>query len=431
APPPTDLQAVRLSKMEPLVLKPNEEKTVSVLYMNVGKPAWKKRALILNNIVVATTGGAAASFTTPDWISPDKILQFDTGEVKSGQTEIYSIPLKAPATYGIYTIHFQLVVNDETIEGGGLDLPITVTDDGSLVAPTADIVPPDIMKEPKIKIGLYTTENPIEFISESFYKATDANGQDFGLIAAGEKASISFNEETGLYTLVLPAKTVETTSSIRIVPIQESSIFILANYNNRPRWNLDLNDNQFRGGLEVRYAPTGYLWVINDLLMEDYLKGLAEANNVSPPEFLKALMTAARSYANYHLNNPIKHQAGGFILDSENDQVYRGYGQEKRAPNIAAAVEATRGMIVTYKSEPVVTPFFGRSSGRTLSFKEVWGVNKPWLVSVKTPYDKGYKRWGHGVGLSAQDAIGRAKRGANWDDILKYYYRGTELQNMY
>lgn len=431
APQPTGLEAVRLSKLEPLVLKPNEEKTVSVMYMNAGKPSWKKRALILNNIAIAAEGNATIAFATPAWLNPGQILQFENGEVNPGQTEIYSIPLKAPAANGIYTLHLQLIVDDEPIEGGGLDLPVTVTDDSNFVAPNAGVIVPDNMKEPKIKIGLYSTEDPVEFISESFYKATDASGQNFGIIAAGEKAVISFNEETGLYTLVLPTLTVETTSSIRIVPIQENSIFTLTNYNNRPRWNLDLNDNQFRGGLEMRYAPTGYLWVINNILMEDYLKGLAEANNASPPEFLKALMTAARSYANYHLNNPTKHQAGGFILDSENDQVYRGYGQEKRAPNIAAAVEATRGMIVTYKGEPVVTPFFGRSSGRTLSFKEVWGVNKPWLVSVKAIYDKGRKRWGHGVGMSAQDAIGRAKHGANWDAILKYYYRGTELQKMY
>ena len=74
---------------------------------------------------------------------------------------------------------------------------------------------------------------------------------------------------------------------------------------------------------------------------------------------------------------------------------------------------------------------FARSNGHTKSAKVVWGTDQPWLQSVATPYDKGRTQWGHGVGMSARDGLYRAKDGANWDDILKYYYTGIDLQKIY
>ena len=95
------------------------------------------------------------------------------------------------------------------------------------------------------------------------------------------------------------------------------------------------------------------------------------------------------------------------------------------------AIEETRGFVATYNNEPADTPYFARSNGKTKSAKAVWGAEKPWLVAVTTPYDKGKTQWGHGVGMSARDGLYRAKDGSNWDDILKYYYTGIDLQKMY
>jgi stage II sporulation protein D len=36
--------------------------------------------------------------------------------------------------------------------------------------------------------------------------------------------------------------------------------------------------------------------------------------------------------------------------------------------------------------------------------------------------------WGHGVGMSQEGARGMAKKGMNYEAILKYYYRGTEIR---
>ncbi|HEV2147581.1 MAG TPA: SpoIID/LytB domain-containing protein [Longimicrobiaceae bacterium] len=39
--------------------------------------------------------------------------------------------------------------------------------------------------------------------------------------------------------------------------------------------------------------------------------------------------------------------------------------------------------------------------------------------------------WGHGVGMSQTGAVGRAEKGATYEEILKFYYTGIELQKRY
>jgi stage II sporulation protein D len=154
-------------------------------------------------------------------------------------------------------------------------------------------------------------------------------------------------------------------------------------------------------------------------------------SNGAPYEYQKALITAARTYAYWHLTHPGKHIT--FTVDSTYDQVYRGHDRELQQPNIVRAVEETRGQIVHYSGAPVVTPYYANSDGRTRAWTEVWGGGaKPWLVSVEAKYDKGKKLWGHGVGMSARDAAYRADEDKwSWDQLLKYYYTSIDLKRLW
>jgi stage II sporulation protein D len=186
--------------------------------------------------------------------------------------------------------------------------------------------------------------------------------------------------------------------------------------------------------LELRYTPaTDKVWVINELPIESYLKGIAETSNVSPQEYQRALLTGARTYAMYHVQRGTKHANEYYIVDATYDQVYRGYGAEARGSNIVAAVDATRGQIVTFDGKLAITPYYSRSDGRTRSWGEVWygGSNYPWLVSVPVPWDVGRTLWGHGVGLSATGALAAANEGWTYDRILKHFYTGIELRRAY
>ena len=172
------------------------------------------------------------------------------------------------------------------------------------------------------------------------------------------------------------------------------------------------------------------------------MAGIAETGNTTHPEYQKALLTAARTYAYYLIQCACKY--GSFdVVPSTADQLFLGYVSELELPNIRQAANDTRGMMVTYdidsnpatQSDIVITPYFSNTDGRTRSWTEVWGGKaKPWLVSVEATYDKrdGKKMWGHGVGMSNRDAIIRAVEGkATWSEILQYYYTGVSVERIY
>ena len=111
------------------------------------------------------------------------------------------------------------------------------------------------------------------------------------------------------------------------------------------------------------------------------------------------------------------------------DQIYLGYNSELFMPNVAQAALDTAGEMVTYKGDPVPTPYFSHSDGKTRNWKK---PGRPWLKSVKAVYDKGLKMYGHGFGMSNRDAEKHAKKdGWTYDQILKYYYSDTEVEKVY
>lgn len=284
---------------------------------------------------------------------------------------------------------------------------------------------------PIIRVGLYRTDEPIEFISDNDYELRDADGAFTGQIPAGQPLKLFYDAVTKMYTAQNDKGYAESALPLRLVPrVQESDIFTLQNLNNFRGRDTKVNYNQFRGTMEIRFAAR-HVWVINELPIEQYLNGLAEAGEGAPVEFLKALTIAARSFAYEAIQNPTKHPRSQFYVDAEYDQIYKGAVREKINPSWVKAAEETRGVVVTYKDKPVTTPYFAQSAGRTRAWSEVWRGAHPWLVSVKTLYDKGRKRLGHGVGMSTHDAMARAKKGATAEEILRYYYRGTEVRKIW
>ena len=199
-------------------------------------------------------------------------------------------------------------------------------------------------------------------------------------------------------------------------------------------WNNTVNLNWFRGSIEMVYSSISHrLWAVNELYLEDYLRGIAEAKHDSSKEHLKVMAIVARSYAVHHLANGGRHQGEPFQLKNSrngngDDQVYRGYMAEQRQPRIAQAAADTAGVVVTFEGRTVITPYSSRPSGRTRSPAEAgWNVDWPWVVSVPDPDTAGMTRVGHGVGLSGYGSRARAERGETAAQILAYYFPGTTL----
>jgi peptidoglycan hydrolase-like amidase len=189
-----------------------------------------------------------------------------------------------------------------------------------------------------------------------------------------------------------------------------------------------MNFASFRGVLEYRYAPKSKMpYLINELLLENYVSGVGETSNGAPEEYIKALQIAARTYAYTNIGPKPTDDRMFDVYASTVDQLYLGYNFEQFNPKIDFYTAGTRGMMVTYKNKPVTTYYYSRSNGKTKTKKGV-----PWLKSVVCKYDKGMRQLGHGYGMSNRDAAMRAKKDKwSYEKILTYYYSGTEVQKIY
>ncbi len=252
------------------------------------------------------------------------------------------------------------------------------------------------------------------------------------VFSASKTPAVAYSE--GKYFLIESDKTLAvSTTPIKFAPAAGGSFLTLPSFVDM-NWNGTVNLNAFRGTLEVVYSATSdRLWVVNELKLEDYLRGIAEAKHDSPDEHLRTMAILSRSYVVHHYSAGGRHDGEPFHLKNSrngngDDQVYRGYYAETRQPRIARAAADTAGIVVTYNGAPVITPYSSRADGRTRSPAEAgWNVDWPWVVSVPDPDTAGMTRLGHGVGLSGYGSRKRAERGDSAAEITGYYFPGTAL----
>ncbi len=273
--------------------------------------------------------------------------------------------------------------------------------------------------EGKIRVKLSFSGNP-EISGSGLFTAY--SGKDT-LGTLNKDGILKVKMESEKYRIELNGKSFLKPDLIRIGPAS-GTILRIDNYE---------EDNEFRGILEVQIVD-GELNVINELPLEDYMKGIGEEPNAEPYEKIKAVMVAARSYAKYYVDIGEKFPGKPYDLsdDPATSQKYIGYGFEKRAPNVVRAVEETKGEVVFYGGELVKTPYFSSSDGvATKSALDVWNWDAPFLVSVSDSYCKNKAFAGHGVGLSGCGARGMAEAGFTYQDILKHYYTGIDIVDLY
>lgn len=440
-----------LTSQKTVTLSGNGRLQLTHGYKNEGTATWNSMALQF--VGVTPSLGTLSNIHDDSWPSTDEAVHAQA-TTPPGQIGFVSFTIKAPAKKGSYTVSFKLVADGQDVEGGDVTIPVTVTADGYIdttpipvpgpaVTPSGNVLTPapltgdvsTLPAEPNIRAGLYKTTDDTMVVRGMMTGMTASqNGSVVCTFAQGQEAKVVFSRTTKIYTLNGNGCAKTSAAWFVFAGTDGISPLEITDYSRPIAWLPGSNDNSFRGTLELRYTPaTDSVWVINELPIESYLKGIAETSNVSPLEFQKALLTAARTYAMYHVNRGTKHADEFYHVDSHLDQVYRGYGQEARSPNIVQGVTDTRGQIVTYNGTLAITPYFSRSDGRTRDWTEVWGgTGYPWLKSVPVPYDVGQTLWGHGVGLSARGALYMAsKDNATYDAILAHFYTGTELRRAY
>lgn len=386
---------------------------VEINIKNLGSKSWKASDIKLNftkskqlkisKIRVTNLTGPGEIMKLEFTVTPDK-------NFKPGKKSI----LVSASVMGQKLLNRPVPVIFQIIENNTIT-PTKPTPDVPQNPPTPDAPPTN--GEPNIRIKLSKVDfNPI----------ITSNG-DFDVFQDGKYIKTVKSGDTYAPTYISNEK------AIRVIP-KNGGILEIANFNNPPGWNPALNDNKYRGTLEI-FTEDNKIAVVNELPIESYLRGLGEVSNSEEPEKIKAIMIAARTYAYFYLTNE-KFPGKPYNLNDDPNvsQKYIGYGMEERSPKVTAGVQATRGEVVTYNGKVVKTPYFNQSDGiATKSAKDVWGwTDTPYLVSVKDSYCIGTGVFlGHGVGLSGCGAKGLAQTGKTYRQILQHYYSGVDIVKKY
>ncbi len=413
--------------------------TVRFGYQNIGKTAWTTGSVEQNGIT---------NFADNTWVNRQTAF---TRSIAIDKDSFWrdEFVFRAPAKAGAYETKFTVNMKGENPTSATITIPVTVTNDApsGYTEPFAGTVStgyefltesPRLAVEPRIRVGLWkdpTNNTAVIQSIEDDYNVLDATGV-LGVLPKGQTGTMSF--KSGVYSFQSESVSVSSTSYLRAEPLSNlHAIMVITNYERKISGKSYKNFNKYRGALELRQAKdeNNTLYVINDLNFEDYMAGMGENSNASPVEYLKAQAVAQRTYA-YFVQNTTKHDARYFdVVAHTGDQLYLGANNEPEMPRFIDAVNATRGMMVTYNNDVVITPYFGNSDGRTRSWTQAWGGSaKPWLVPVVATYDErdNKKMFGHGVGMSQRDAAIRAdEEKLDWVQLIKYYYTGTELHKIY
>lgn len=419
-------------------MKLGETKYVEIELENLGKTTWKAETVKHN---IYGEGLIIDQSSIPSDL------------VEPGEKTVVRYKISAPLEEGYFNVSLRsYYLNNgqwNEMRGAMSNFLIEVTGEGA----SESIALPNLPQLNQTKVELSSAiEKPLPKIpsqkEEGDFRVRlshEANSAiltaDNNFLVVNEKGDVLFDlpaqsqVQVSNQAGVVEAKTnlgIKSGTAIRLEP-KNGGILEIVSMQRRPAWNNDLNDNKFRGVLEMQIL-NDKLAYINELPLEDYLKGIAEVSNDAPAEKQKVMAILARTYAQYYMGDTHR-KFPGMPYDGNDDpaafQRYLGYGVETRSPNFTRAVSETEGKVVTYEGKLVKTPYFNQSDGRTRSAEEVWGwKDTPYLKSVPDPASKGQKLNGHGVGLSGLGATKAAEAGKTFEEIIKYYYSGVEIEKI-
>lgn len=142
---------------------------------------------------------------------------------------------------------------------------------------------------------------------------------------------------------------------------------------------------------------------IETLPLEDYVNGVLAAE--MPADFeleaLKAQAVAARTFiarrlaAGDHSGVPVpeadvsdtvSHQA--YVSKDTLEREWEHGGKSAGLAKLRRAVLETRGVIMTYKGQPITASFFASSGGYTENSEDYWNAAVPYLRSVASPWEQ-------------------------------------------
>ena len=226
---------------------------------------------------------------------------------------------------------------------------------------------------------------------------------------------------------VLEAGSVITASNYANI-LATSSVSLVAEDGTSPFYFTDNQGSRispaYAGSMELRMYPEGYT-VVNVVDLESYVKGVipSEVPSSYGIEALKAQAVCARSYAYIQMMHNKYEAYGAHVDDSVNFQVYN---KQNQTPETVAAVDETKGQVLSYKGDIIETYYYSTSYGHTGDY-EAWNLDKDsygylhgvWVRSEENPIDLSDEK-------SFSDYISNIDN-ACYESDLKYFRWNTVL----
>lgn len=144
------------------------------------------------------------------------------------------------------------------------------------------------------------------------------------------------------------------------------------------------SSNRFRGTAYTIMNSAGRIAAVNELPMEDYLRGVVP-RELGPRlypyvEAQKAQAVAARTYALVAVRAAKRNSDGYDIRGSTADQVYGGYDFEQPMSN--EAIDATAGLVAWYDNALISALYSSASGGHTANSEEAYANVVSYLRGV-------------------------------------------------
>lgn len=195
-------------------------------------------------------------------------------------------------------------------------------------------------------------------------------------------------------------------------------------------------DAVYRGKIELvsSSAKAGKFYIVNELELEDYLKGVVP--NEMPVSFgLEALKAQSVAARNYVLSPRVKANPHYDVVDSVASQVYFGTNTEKDLSN--RAVNETSGIVALYDWNLILAQYSSTAGGYTESYENAFSdpITKKFPADPK-PYLKAKPDNSEFKSLQTEEAASKFyKSKPKSYDVNSSYYRwerewnGQEIQD--
>lgn len=242
-----------------------------------------------------------------------------------------------------------------------------------------------------VRVAIGFSQRQVDVSATGNYVIRDAKTKK--VLLNGRSGKVARISKSGSYTTIYYYGNKRTYRTKNAVWVEPSSTGSAVRY----------KGNRYDGKLYVNGSSTK-VNIINYVNMEDYIAGVTpyEMYPTWPIEALKAQSVAARTYAISHLDP----KRSWDVDDTVNYQVYKG--KSSHEGTMKMLVKQTKGMVITYKGNPIDALFYSSSGGQTVNSEDVWSTKIPYLRGKKDPYDNSpYNKnpWSYSISKSKLGAM--------------------------